>query len=76
MGYKPIDTKCWIKFLTHQGFKRDRIKGSHYIWKKKGYRPIPVWENEKQIPAMHIKTSSVTLNVTIEYIEDWVKENC
>lgn len=74
--FRPIDTKCWEKFLAFNGFQQNRSKGSHFCWTKKGKRPIPVWHNEKQIPAFHLSTGCRTIGCTMEYLYTWVEENC
>jgi predicted RNA binding protein YcfA (HicA-like mRNA interferase family) len=76
MSYKPIKTKCWENFLAYQGFKYNRTNGSHDIWTKSGKRSIPVWGNEKEIPAMHISNSCRTIGCTIDIFEAWASNNC
>lgn len=75
---KPIETKCWERFLSHHGFDCVRTKGSHDQWVKKGHRTIPVWGNKKQIPGFHVKKCcpSVGANITIEDFYIWSKDNC
>jgi len=74
-NYRPIPTKSWIKFLEFHGYMLIRIKGSHHIYTKKGRRPIPVWGNEKEIPAMHIKTSCTSIGCSVEDVYKWIEEN-
>ena len=75
-NFRPLQTKCWEKFLTFKGYKYNRTASSHDQWTKKGYRTIPVWGDEKEIPAQHLKTSCRTLGCTLEELYAWVAENC
>ena len=74
--FRPIDTTCWEKFLTFHNFKYKRTKGSHDSWTKVAHRTIPVWGNEKQIPAFHLRTGCNTIGCTMEKMYAWVEENC
>lgn len=76
MSYRPLPTKCWEKFLTYKGYMYERTKSSHDQWVKKGFRTIPVWGNEKQIPALHLKTSCRTIGCTLEELYEWADKNC
>ena len=73
---RPVKTKCWIKFLEHLGYKFNRIKGSHFQYVKEGKRTIPVREADKEVPAMHIRTSCRTLGIDIEVVYNWIEKNC
>jgi len=75
-NFRPLDTKCWESFLKFQGYSYKRTASSHDQWTKKGSRTIAVWGNEKQIPAMHLKTSASSMNCSMEFIYQWAKENC
>lgn len=75
-NFRPLRTNCWEKFLIFKGFKLDRTKGSHDQWKRKGTRTIPVWGNEKEIPAFHLKTSCRTIGCDIEDLYNWAEDNC
>jgi len=76
-NFRPLPTKCWEKFLTYCGFMYSRTKGSHDIWTKKdSLRSIPVWGDEKEIPAMHLKTSCRTIGTTLEKLYEWANANC
>jgi predicted RNA binding protein YcfA (HicA-like mRNA interferase family) len=77
-NYRPVKTKCWENLLTHLGYSCNRTKGSHDQWVKKGCRTIPVWGNEKQIPAMHLKASASTFQPKweLEDVHNWVDKNC
>lgn len=76
-NFRPLSTKCWELFLTKNGFKYSgRTKGSHDQWTKKGYRTIPVWGDEKEIPAQHLKTGCRTIGCTLEDLYTWADNNC
>ena len=75
-NFRPLDTKCWEKFLSSFGFELDRIKGSHHQWKKRGFRPIPVWGDEKQIPPFHLKKGCETIGTTLVDLYAWAEKNC
>jgi predicted RNA binding protein YcfA (HicA-like mRNA interferase family) len=75
-NFRPLDTKCWENFLTLMGYEYKRTHGSHDQWIKKGKRTIPVWGNEKQIPAFHLKSGCKTIGCTIEELYLWADENC
>ena len=75
-NFRPLPTSCWEKFLTLNGFVPVRVKGSHFQWVKKGKRTIPVWGNEKQIPAFHIRTGCKTIGCTVQSAYDWAEKNC
>jgi predicted RNA binding protein YcfA (HicA-like mRNA interferase family) len=74
--FKPAPTKCWVKFLTFKGFTCVRISASHHQYKKSGYRTIPVWGDEKQIPAQHIKQSCTSMGIKPDDFYNWASENC
>ena len=75
-NFRPLPTKCWEAFLTLKGFAHTRTKGSHDQWTKNGSRTIPVWGNEKQIPAQHLKTSVKILKCTLDDLYAWAVVNC
>lgn len=75
-NFRPLPTKCWELFLTFKGFKCIRTTSSHDQWKKKNSRSIPVWGNEKQIPAQHLKTSCQTIGCTLQDLYSWADKNC
>ncbi|HVY73682.1 MAG TPA: type II toxin-antitoxin system HicA family toxin [Puia sp.] len=74
--YRPLPTKCWEGFLFHYGFNYSRTSGSHDIWTKKGKRSIPVWGDEKEVPAMHMKTGCATIGCSMEDLYAWAAKNC
>ena len=75
-NFRPLPTKCWIAFLLHKGYAYDRTSSSHDQYTKEGSRTIPVWGNEKQIPAQHLKTSCRAVGCTLEELYAWADENC
>lgn len=75
-NYRPLPTKCWESFLTQMGYSYNRTASSHDQWVKKNSRTIAVWGNEKQIPAMHLKTSCRTIGCSLEYLYNWADKNC
>ncbi len=76
-NYRPLPTKCWEKYLRSIGFNYARTKASHDQWTKKGcFRSITVRGKDKEVPALHLKTSSRTIGVSLETIYDWAEKNC
>ena len=75
-NFRPLDTKCWEKFLVLHGFKYEHTKGSHDKWKKKGCRPLPVWGNSKQIPALHLRNGCEIIGCTLSDLYTWADNNC
>lgn len=75
-NFRPLPLKCWEAFLLFKGFQQQRISSSHHQWTKKGCRTIPVWGNEKEIPAMHLKTSCRSIGCTLKDVYDWADKNC
>ena len=75
-NFRPLDLKCWEAFLIKCGFDKDRISSSHHQWKKHGKRTIPVWGNEKQIPAFHLRTGCSSIGCSINDLYGWAEKNC
>lgn len=75
-NFRPLLTKCWEKYLTFCGYYHNRTASSHHQWVKAGSRTIAVWGNEKEIPAMHLKTSCRTIGCTMEEMYAWAEKNC
>ncbi len=76
-NFRPLQTKCWVRFIELHGFKFNRIKGSHHMYTKKGsIRSIPVWGSKKEIPAGHLKTGCFTLGISMENLYNWADQNC
>ena len=75
--FRPLPTKCVEKLLTHLGYSYKRTSASHDLWVKGGSRTIPLWGNEKQIPAQHL--NSIKKNNpswTLSAIHAWAAINC
>lgn len=67
MGYKPISTKVWERWLISRGLVRIRIKASHHIWDypdKSLLRPVVFQGELKEIPGFHIDKCLKTLGVS------------
>lgn len=75
-NFRPLPLKCWEAFLTHMGFVKDRITASHHQWTKTGFRTVPVWGNEKEIPAQHLKSSCATMGTNLQALYAWADKNC
>ena len=76
-NFRPLPTKCWEAFLKKHGYiYSGRTKGSHDQWTKGGHRTIPVWGNEKQIPAFHLRTGCKSIGVDVNELYSWADENC
>jgi len=75
-NFRPLSIKCWELYLSICGYNYKRTQGSHDQWVKKDSRTIPVWGNEKEIPAMHLKTSCRTIGCTLEQLYTWGDKNC
>ena len=76
IGFRPLKTSCWEKLLTFLGYKLQRISASHHQWTKPQKRTIPVWGNEKEIPALHKKTSANSFGWSLKEVYAWAEENC
>ena len=74
--FRPLSTKCWENFLQLHGFVCKRTKGSHDQWTKKNCRTIPVWGNEKEIPAFHLKNGCEIIGCTLNDLYVWADKNC
>jgi predicted RNA binding protein YcfA (HicA-like mRNA interferase family) len=75
-NFRPLPTRCWEAFLKFHGYQYARTKGSHDQWVKRNSRTIAVWGDEKEIPALHLKTSCRTIGVSLENLYKWADENC
>lgn len=75
-NFRPLPTKCWELFLTKHGFTYHHTTGSHDQWKKRGCRTIPVWGDEKEIPAFHLKSGCKTIGCNLEDLYAWADKNC
>jgi len=77
MSYQPIKTKCWIKFLEYKGCKYIRTTASHHQYKCPNcLRTIPVRTVEKDVPAIHLKTTLQTMGVSYQSFAVWKQYNC
>lgn len=66
MGYKPIPTTKWKKWLKKRGLVYKRTEASHEVWDYPDDslpRPIIFRGAKKEIPAFHIHTNLSTLGV-------------
>ena len=73
---RPIKTKTWIKFLKAHGCVFKRSKASHFHYKcPKCFRTVTHRENDKEIPALHLRTNLNTMGKNLEYLYDWVEKN-
>jgi hypothetical protein len=66
MGYKPIATDKWKKWLKYRGLVYKRTEASHEIWDYPDdmlLRPVVFRSAKKEIPSYHIHTNLVTLGV-------------
>jgi len=75
-NFRPLDTNCWEKFLSTFGYSLNRKSSSHHQWTKKGFRTIPVWGDEKQIPPLHLKKSCESMGKTLHDLYAWAAKNC
>jgi predicted RNA binding protein YcfA (HicA-like mRNA interferase family) len=53
-NFRPLPLRCWLAFLDLHGFKYARTTASHDQYTRRNSRSIPVWGNEKEIPAQHL----------------------
>jgi len=75
-NFRPLPTTCWENFLLFHGFAHKRTASSHDQWVKRGFRTIPVWGDEKQIPPQHLKTGCRTIGCTMTDLYNWAEVNC
>ena len=75
-NFRPLPLKCREAFLIFNGFAYHRTTASHDQWTKKGFRTIAVWGSEKEIPAIHLKTSCATMGTTLNALYSWADKNC
>lgn len=74
---RPVKTKDWLAFLKAHGCKYQRTNASHDHYKCPGcFRTITHREAYKDIPALHAKTNLKTMGLTLEYLYDWIDQNC
>ena len=74
---RPVKTKHWLKFLKEKNCRYLRTKASHDHYKCPSCkRTITHREKDKDIPAMHLKTNLATMGLTLEYLYEWINNNC
>ena len=72
MGYKPIPTARWKKWLKKRGLQYKRTEASHEIWDYPDdslLRPVTFRGAKKEIPPCHIFTNLQTLGVDYKTFE-------
>ncbi len=80
MGYKPIPTKNFIKWLKKNGIVYIRSESSHDIYdypegsKKTLLRPVVIRSSDKDIPPHHIHTNLKTLDIDYKTFEKEIKK--
>jgi len=77
MGYKPVPTKKFIKWLKKRGLIFKRSKGSHAIWDYPDdslLRPVIFRPAEKEIPSYHIHTNLETMGVDYKTFEKEIND--
>lgn len=66
MGYKPISTIKWKKWLRQKGLIHKRTEASHEVWDYPDdslLNPIIFRGAKKEIPPFHIYTNLKTLGI-------------
>lgn len=66
MGFKPIPTAKWKKWLKSLGLEYKRTEGSHEVWDYPDdslLRPVVFRGAKKEIPGCHIHTNLQTLGI-------------
>ena len=77
MGFKPIPTAKWKKWLKSLGLEYKRTEGSHEVW---GYpddsllRPVVFRGAKKEIPGVHIHTNLQTLNIDYKTFQKQIRK--
>lgn len=76
MGFKPVSTKLWRKWLKYRGLVHIRTEG-HEIWDYPDdslLRPVTFRPSKKEIPGFHIHTCLKTLSVDYKTFEEELKK--
>lgn len=79
MGYKPVPTKKFIKWLKKRGLVYIRTESSHDIWDyppnsgKTLLRPVTIRDKDKDIPSLHVFTNLKTLGIDYKTFEKEIK---
>ena len=73
---KPTKTKDFIRFLEGHDCMYKRTRASHDHYKcPKCFRTITFRGKAKEIPFIHLASNLKTMNMTVEYYYNWLKEN-
>lgn len=74
---RPVKKSDWEKFLIAHGCTKKRHNGtSHQQWKCPNcMRTITFRGQEKEIPAMHLKSNLDTMGLTLKDLYDWIDKN-
>ncbi|PAM96632.1 hypothetical protein B4N84_01330 [Flavobacterium sp. IR1] len=74
---RPVKTKHWVAFLKAHGCSYSRTKASHDHYKCPNcFRTVTHREKDKEIPALHLHTNLSTMGFTMDYMYNWIDENC
>ncbi len=77
MGFKPVQTKKFRKWLKRRGLVYKRTTASHEIWDYPDdslWRPVTFRGAKNEIPGTHIHTNLQTLGITYAEFEKEIKE--
>jgi predicted RNA binding protein YcfA (HicA-like mRNA interferase family) len=76
-GLRPINMRCYLKYLEAFGLTHIRTKASHHHYTKRGLlRPIVIQGAEKEVPGFHVSTNAKTLGHSLATAYNWFDENC
>ncbi|MDQ1164618.1 putative RNA binding protein YcfA (HicA-like mRNA interferase family) [Flavobacterium sp. SORGH_AS 622] len=74
---RPVKTKHWVAFLKAHGCNYIRTKASHDQYRCPNcIRTITHREKDKEIPALHLHTNLFTMGLSMDYMYNWIEENC
>ena len=80
MGYKPIPTKKFIKWLKKRGIVYIRTESSHDLYDypedsgKQLPRKVTIRTKDKDIPPCHIYTNLITIDIDYKTFEKEIKK--
>ena len=77
MGFKPLPTAKWKKWLKYRGLVYKRTEASHEIWDYPDdslLRPITFRGAKKEIPGFHINTNLQTLGIDYKTFQKEIKK--
>lgn len=75
-NYRPTKTSCFIKYLASLDCIEMRTRGSHTQFKcPEAIRTVTVRKNDKEVPALHIKTNLSNIGLAIGDYYKWASEN-